>query len=153
MALVFLLYVIAEVAAVWAVASAVGVLWTIVLLIGGAVFGSWLARREGGKAVRSAMATARAGGSAHREVTGGMLIAVGGLLILIPGFISDALGLLLLLPPSRGLLHRAWLRRLERRATSRRFGGATVVEGEVVSERYEDSEPHRVIHPIIDQGQ
>ncbi|OZM72806.1 hypothetical protein CFN78_14435 [Amycolatopsis antarctica] len=122
MALVFLLYVVAEVAAVWAVGSAIGLLPTLGLLVAGAVLGSWLARREGGKAARAFMDTARAGKPAHNEVTDGMLIALGGLLILLPGFVSDLAGLLLLLP-TRALFRRAWLRRLERQAPMMQHGG------------------------------
>lgn len=51
MAAMFLLWVIAEVAAVWAVASAIGLWATLALLLAGALVGSWLARREGGKAI------------------------------------------------------------------------------------------------------
>src|SRR5690606_42010631 len=75
-----LLYLVVEVAAIWAVGSLVGALWTIVLLVGGALLGSWLARREGGKAMRAVMAAARDGRSGHQEVTDGMLVALGGVL-------------------------------------------------------------------------
>ncbi|GAB2979103.1 hypothetical protein GCM10017788_16580 [Amycolatopsis acidiphila] len=88
MAALFLLYVVAEVAAVWAVGSAVGVLGTLGLLLAGALLGSWLARREGARAGRAFMAAARAGRSPQAEVTDGMLVGLGGLLILVPGFLS-----------------------------------------------------------------
>lgn len=149
MAVGVLLYLVAEVAAVWAVASAIG-WWTILALLAGAFVGSWLARREGGKAFQAAMRTASRGGSPHREITDGMLVALGGMLILIPGFVSDVFGLLVLFPPTRGLLHKAWLRRIEHRTPGGYPGpyGHTertpadrgdiiegeVVEGEVVDE-------------------
>lgn len=116
MAVAFLLYVVAEVAAVWMVASLIGVLPMLALLLLGAFAGSWLTRREGGKTARAFMTTMQAGRAPHTEITDGMLIGFGGLLILLPGFISDIAGLLVLLPPIRGLLRRAWLRRVERRA-------------------------------------
>lgn len=143
MAVVFLLYVVAEVAAVWAVASTIGLLPTLGLLLAGAFIGSWLARREGGKAAQAFLATARAGRSPHAEVTDGMLVGLGGLLILVPGFVTDIAGLLLLLPPTRAVARRAWLRRLERKApppVHRRHTGVIVVDSEVVRER---SEPER----------
>jgi len=157
MALVFLLYVVAEVAAVWAVGSAIGILPTIGLLVAGAILGSWLARREGGKAARAFVNTARAGKPAHNEVTDGMLIALGGLLILLPGFVSDVAGLLLLLP-TRALFRRLWLRRIERRAPMMYQGGRVpfgpqqqdrviVVDSEVVDEE-PGTPPSR---PVIDQ--
>lgn len=139
MAVLFLLYVVAEVAAVWAVSSAVGLLGTLGLLLAGAILGSWLARREGARAARSFMTAARAGRSPEAEVTDGMLVAFGGLLILVPGFLSDIAGLLLLLPPSRGVVRRAWLRRAEKRMPGR--NPVIVVDSEVVP----DDHPHPII--------
>ncbi len=148
----FLLWVIAEIAAIWAVASAIGVLATLALLLAGALVGSWLARREGGKAVRAVMETARSGRSPHNEVTDSMLVGLGGLLIFVPGFITDVAGLLLLLPPTRKVARRMWLRRLERRVPLRprgftRGGRVIVVDSEVVSDPDDRRDPpqHRVI--------
>lgn len=140
MAVMFLLYVVAEVAAVWFVASWLGLLATLGLLLLGAVVGSWLARREGGKAMRAMMATARAGRSPQAEVTDGMLVGLGGILILVPGFVTDLLGLLLLLPPTRGPFRKAWMRRLERRGPMGPTGptmrsNVIVVDSEVVDSR------------------
>ncbi|MEC3980670.1 FxsA family protein [Amycolatopsis sp. H20-H5] len=148
MAVAFLLYVIAEVAAVWAVGSAVGVLATIGLLLAGAIFGSWLARREGGKAMRAFVETARAGRNTEKEISDGMLIALGGVLILLPGFVSDVLGLLFLLPPTRAVARKLWLKRMEKRAVmyaNRARGPVMVVDSEVVSE----DRPVKQ-HPIIE---
>lgn len=133
MAVLLLLYLVVEVAAIWAVASLVGALWTIVLLLAGAVVGSWLARREGGKAMRALMTAARAGQSGHQEVTDGMLVALGGLLIFLPGFVTDVVGLLVMVPPTRTILRRAWLRRLERSVRVRTHR-VVVVDGEVADD-------------------
>ncbi|GLY67439.1 FxsA family protein [Amycolatopsis taiwanensis] len=142
MAVVLLLYLVAEVAAVWAVGSAVGILGTLGLLLAGAVLGSWLARREGARAARAFMTTARAGRPAHNEVTDGMLIAFGGLLIMVPGFVSDLAGLFLLFPPTRALVRRAWLRRAERRMAAANPNRVIVVDSEIV--------PDDQRHPIIE---
>lgn len=115
-AVLFLLYVIVEVAAVWLVASYVGVGWTILLLLAGAILGSLLAKREGRRAMDAVMRTARSGASPHKEISDGMLVALGGVLILIPGFVSDLFGLLFLLPGSRSLMRRAVARTAGRRA-------------------------------------
>ncbi|WP_197319621.1 FxsA family protein [Saccharomonospora sp. NB11] len=153
MAAIFLLWVIAEIAAIWAVASLVGFLATLGLLVAGALLGSALARREGGKAARAVMETARSGRSPHHEITDSMLVGLGGLLIFVPGFVSDVAGLLLLLKPTRGLVRRAWLKRLERRVPTMPGGfGARrsrviVVDSEVVDESSNDErrDPPRVI--------
>ncbi|GAB3480614.1 FxsA family protein [Amycolatopsis cihanbeyliensis] len=159
MAVVLLLYLVAEIAAVWAVASAIGLLGTIGLLLAGAFIGSALARREGGRAAQAFLAAAGAGRPAHAELTNGMLVAFGGVLILLPGFVSDLAGLLLLLPPTRGVFRRAWVRRLERRAQAmgpmhgQRQGRVIVVDGEVVVNQADRPQPphqqppHR---PVID---
>jgi UPF0716 protein FxsA len=147
MAVAFLLYVIAEVAAIWAVGSAVGVLGTLGILLAGAFLGSWLARREGGKAMRAFMETARMGRPAEKELTDGMLVALGGLFILLPGFVSDVLGLLLILPPTRAVARKLWLRRMGRRAVrfaNQRRGPVMVVDSEVVPE----ASPKQ--HPVIE---
>lgn len=154
MAVLFLLYVVAEVAAVWAVASLIGFLPTLGLLLLGAFVGSWLARREGGKAMRAFLDSARAGRSGHNEVTDGMLIALGGLLILVPGFVTDIAGLLVLVPPTRGVLRKAWVRRIERQAPvrARAQDRVIVVDSEVVDQpgrRRPDDDPPRQ-HPIIE---
>ncbi|WP_370969651.1 FxsA family protein [Amycolatopsis sp. cg9] len=149
MAVAFLLYVIAEIAAIWAVGSAVGILGTLALLLGGAFIGSWLARREGAKAMRAFVESARAGRPSENELTDGMLVGLGGVLILVPGFVSDVLGLLLILPPSRAVARRLWLKRMEKRAVrfaNQRRGPVMVVDSEVVS----PEEPRRDQPTVIE---
>ncbi|HEV7978572.1 FxsA family protein [Amycolatopsis sp.] len=155
MAVAFLLYVVAEVAAVWAVGSAVGVLGTIGLLIAGALLGSWLGRREGAKAMRAFVETARAGRPAEAEVTNGMLVALGGVLIMLPGFVSDIAGLLLLLPPTRSVFRKMWLRRIEHRAVmyaNRTRGPVVIVDSEVVDPEPKPQQQHQVIEGRIIEG-
>lgn len=142
MAVALLLYLVVEVAAVWAVSSAIGVLGTLGLLLAGAVLGSWLARREGARAARAFLATARAGRPAHNEVTDGMLVAFGGVLIMVPGFVSDLAGLLLLFSPTRAVVRRAWLRRAERRMAAANPNRVIVVDSEIV--------PDEERHPVIE---
>jgi UPF0716 protein FxsA len=149
-AVIFLLYVILEVAAVVAVASAIGFGWMLLALLVGAVAGSWLARREGRKAFQAMSTTVRSGGSPHAELTDGVLVSVGGVLIMLPGFVSDLIGFAFLLPPTRALLRRRWVSAIERRQpdlrTSRMRGRGTVVDGEVVDQpRAKDEAAPRII--------
>ena len=73
---------------------------------------------------------------AHVEMTDGLLVAMGGLLLLVPGLVTDVAGLLLLLPPTRSLVRRRMVREAERRApvlrTARIRGDGSIVDGEVV---------------------
>lgn len=110
---------VAEVAAVLAVGHRVGLLLTVLLLLLGTVLGGWLLRREGTRAWRAFADAVGAGRPPHREALDGMLVLVGGLLVVFPGFVSDALGLLCLLPPTRAVLRSAIGGYLARRSTMR----------------------------------
>ena len=107
LALLIVLF-IAELYVMVLVAGEIGVLNTVGLLILIAVFGIWLVKREGLAVLRRLRTTVDAGQVPHREVVDGFLIVVAGLLLIPPGFITDAAGLLLLLPPVRALI-RVWL--------------------------------------------
>ncbi|MFC8764157.1 FxsA family membrane protein [Streptomyces sp. NPDC057193] len=142
------------------VAGAAGGLTVFALLVGGAVLGAAVIKRAGRRAFRNltstfqqAQAAAQAGvvpeapdrnGSEDRN---GFLM-LGGLLLMIPGLLSDVAGLLLLIPPVRSLLGRYADRAAERRisaappgslqdafqqARMRRPDGK-VVQGEVIRE-------------------
>ena len=131
--LILLVATIVELAVLVAVGKAIGVLATIGLLILASLVGAALLRREGIRtlvAFREAVSTRR---PPHRELVDGMLIAAAGVFIVLPGFVSDILGLLLLLPPTRALVRRRMLRSAARH-TPVRFTPGAVVEGEVVDE-------------------
>ena len=110
MALILALFIVVpilEIYVILQVGQAIGLLPTLALLIGGAVFGAVLLRHQG----RGAWARFNAALSERRfpaaEVADGVMIAVGATLLLTPGFITDIFGLLLLIPPSRAILRRA----------------------------------------------
>ncbi len=108
------------------VAEAIGVLLTVVLLIAGWPLGVWLVRAEGRAAWRRLRAAAIiTGRPPGREVLDGALILLGGSLLIVPGFITDVLGLLLLLPPTRWLARIGLVRNFQSRLVLRatRFGG------------------------------
>lgn len=105
------------------IAQAIGVLLTVVLLIAGWPVGLWLMKAEG-RLARRRLSTAVAQGVAPgREVLDAALVVLGGLLLIIPGFITDALGLSLLIAPTRGLIRRAVTHRFQGRIvrTATRF--------------------------------
>jgi UPF0716 protein FxsA len=108
---------VAEVTAVVAVARQVGLLVTIGLLLAGTLVGGWLLRREGTRAWRAFTVAVAEGRPPGREVLDGMLVLIGGMLVLFPGFVSDVLGLLCLLPLTRrglaGLVRRFAARRVQ----------------------------------------
>jgi UPF0716 protein FxsA len=131
-----LLYLAVEIVALVALASWIGVGWTLLVLLVGTVLGLWLARREGLRAVHAMAEAARDRRVAHVELTDGLLVAVGGLLLVLPGLVTDVAALLLLLPPTRSLVRRRMVRAAERRSpvlrTARIRADGTVVDGTVV---------------------
>ena len=119
--IIFLVVPIAELALILQIGHAIGVWWTVALLIADSVLGAWLMRSQGRAAWRRFNEATAGGRVPAREVLDGVLVIFGGALLLTPGFISDALGLFLLLPPTRAIVRRAAVRRLGRRMTGRRW--------------------------------
>ncbi|MGH3770311.1 MAG: FxsA family protein [Pseudonocardiaceae bacterium] len=131
--LVLVAAAIIELTVLVVVGHAIGVLATIGLLIVASLVGAALLRREGARTLGAFVAALRTRRLPHRELLDGMLVAAAGVLIVLPGFVSDVLGLLLLLPPTRALARRGILRSAARR-TGVRFAPGGVIEGEVVGE-------------------
>ena len=83
------------------VGQVIGAWWTIVLLIADSVLGTWLVRREGARAWRALRNALESGRMPATELADGALILIGGTLMLTPGFVTDIVGLLLVVPLSR----------------------------------------------------
>jgi UPF0716 protein FxsA len=122
--LLFIVVPIAELFVIIQVGEAIGVLPTIALLILDSVLGSILMRSQGRAAWRRFNAAVAEGRIPHREVLDGALVIFGGALLLTPGFLSDILGVLLLLPPTRALARAIVARRVLPRLVVSGFGGA-----------------------------
>ena len=102
----FIVVPIVELYVIIQIGSLIGVWPTIALLLADAVLGSLLLRHQGRGAWRrfnAALAERRFPG---REVADGLLIAVGGTLLLTPGFVTDILGAIFLIPPTRAIVRR-----------------------------------------------
>jgi len=121
--LLFIVVPIAELFVIIQVGEAIGVLPTIALLIADSVLGSMLMRSQGRAAWRRFNAALAAGRIPHREVLDGGLVIFGGALLLTPGFLSDILGLVLLLPPTRALARGVIARRFLPRVVASGLGG------------------------------
>jgi UPF0716 protein FxsA len=113
--LLFIVVPIAELAVVIQVGQAIGVWWTIALLVVDSILGSVLMRAQGRLAWRRFNEALEVARVPAREVLDGALVLFGGLLLLTPGFITDVLGLLLLVPPTRAIVRRVLARRLAQR--------------------------------------
>ncbi|MEV4682467.1 FxsA family membrane protein [Streptomyces kurssanovii] len=145
------------------VADAAGGFAVLGLLVGAAVLGAVVVKRAGRRAFANLTATLQQQPGSQEAVPPGRaegngLLMLGGLLLMLPGLVSDVAGLLLLVPPVRTRLGRAAERSLERRMNAARAGGlgdafqqarmrrpdGKVVQGEVIREdgtRPRDDEP------------
>lgn len=125
----------------------IGVLPTIGIIIAEALLGGWLMKREGRTAWRALNAGLRQGRTPTRELLDAALVLVGGVLLIFPGFITDLLGFICLIPFTRPLARWALSLFMTRRLANfsvhapglNSSGGyrgdpADLIEGEVVEE-------------------
>ncbi|MGO1165915.1 MAG: FxsA family protein [Janibacter sp.] len=99
--LALLLTFVIEVAALILVGRLIGVGWTIILLLSTSVLGAWLVRREGRRTWRALGEALRSGEMPSRQMADAVLVWVGGAMLLVPGFVTDVIGLLVVLPFTR----------------------------------------------------
>jgi UPF0716 protein FxsA len=107
----FVVVPILEIYVIIQVGQAIGALWTIALLIADSIIGSVLMRSQGRAAWRRFQLALAEGRMPAREVLDGVLVIFGGAFLLTPGFCSDIVGALLLLPPTRAVIRRMLMRR------------------------------------------
>jgi UPF0716 protein FxsA len=117
--ILFVVVPLAELAVIIAVGKTIGVLTTLLLLLLFSLCGAWLAKREGLAAWRRFQLAMAEGRVPTREVADGAMVLLAGALLLVPGFVTDLIGLVLLLPATRALARR-WVPALARRRAARR---------------------------------
>ena len=116
--LLFIVVPIVEIYVIIQVGQAIGALWTIALLVADSIAGSMLMRSQGRVAWRRFNEAIAAGRIPAREVVDGALVIFGGALLLTPGFVTDIFGAAFLLPPTRAVIRRLFLRQAIRRMTA-----------------------------------
>lgn len=125
----FLLVPIVEIYVILQVGHLIGAWPTVALLIAESVLGAWIVRREGRRAWRALTRTFREGGLPDRELADAALVLVGGVLLLTPGFVTDVLGFLFVLPFTRPLVRWAVSAYAERRMRAAQSRRAAMFEG------------------------
>ena len=110
-ALLFVVLPIVEITVAIQVAHHIGGLNTVGLLLLFSIAGVWLARLEGFTVIRRIQEQLEHRTVPTNELIEGALVFAGGLLLVVPGFVTDALGLLLLFPLSRHMARRGLKRR------------------------------------------
>ena len=134
---IFIVVPILELYVIVQVGQAIGVWPTLALLLADALLGSLLLRHQGRGAWRrfnEALVERRFPG---REVLDGLLIVVGGTLLLAPGFLTDIVGLVLLVPPTRAIVRRLLRAYFGRRLVVATVAGAPPGGGGGSSRRYD----------------
>jgi len=119
--LIFIIVPLLELYVIIQVSSRIGLLETIVALVVISAAGAALARREGYNTVRRIQEELGRGRMPGDSLIEGAVILAGAVLLLTPGFITDALGLLMLLPPTRKAALAYLRRRLRRGLAQGRF--------------------------------
>ena len=144
--LLFIVVPIAELYVILKVGDLIGILPTIALLVADSLLGSWLLKSQGRTVWRRFQETMQAGRIPHREVIDGVFVIFGGAFLITPGFLTDIVGVLLLLPPTRAVFRRMLIRRGGRMfgisvATGRRARPATRQDWDVEGTAYESDQP------------
>lgn len=153
---VFIAVPIVELYVLIEVGSHIGAVLTILLTILTALVGGLLMKYQGLQVLKDAQATMSQGLPPQQQAIEGVLIFIGGAMLLLPGLITDFLGLLLLVSPLRALIAKRWLARritrpgygyvhtewavkdpqtgkISHHSASRSYGGDdNVIEGEVI---------------------
>ncbi len=122
--LLFILVPLLEIWLLIKVGGRIGATPTVALVILTAVIGVTLLRLQGLRTLTRANERLRAGELPAQEMGEGMILAVGGLMLLIPGFATDVVGFACLIPPVRRRLLGPWLRGLRARSPAHRPGSA-----------------------------
>ncbi len=106
---VFLIVPLIEVWLLVTVGSLIGAGWTIFLVVSTAVLGAALVRAQGLSTLARSQALLQQGELPAVEVLEGVALLIAGALLLTPGFFTDTVGFLLLVPPLRRRIIQAWV--------------------------------------------
>ena len=132
--LLFTLVPLVELALLVGLGRQVGLVPTLVLCASTGFLGAWLARWQGWRTWMAAQAALAEGRFPGEQVLDGALLLVGGVVLLTPGLMTDALGFTLLVPPGRAVIKSALRRWWERqqRPSSDAAAGDEVIDAEVI---------------------
>jgi UPF0716 protein FxsA len=155
----FVVVPIAEIFIILQVSEVIGGWQTVGLLVAEMLFGGWIVRREGRRAWRALNEALLRGLMPDRELADAALVLVGGTLLLTPGFLTDIVGFVFVLPPTRPLVRRLLAMYVARRVQVARthmgtpFGGGGPADTGQPGERAaEAGDEHRVIRgEVVDE--
>ncbi|WP_199042435.1 FxsA family protein [Glycomyces salinus] len=133
-------WVVAEAAAFFGLAYLIGFGYTILIFVATTFVGFGVLQYAGAKSLAAAREYFNSGGDPARQPQGGYAVA-GAICLIVPGLVTDLVGLLLLFPPTR-IIFRGLGRYLAARTPTVNFGprGEDVIDGEVIDERGTDTD-------------
>ncbi|MFT2112279.1 FxsA family protein [Marinomonas sp. 2405UD68-3] len=141
-ALFFILLIpIIEILVLIEVGGQIGGLNAVLLIFATAIFGIGIIRKQGGETLLKAQEKLKVNVLPAQEMVDGILLAISGVFLVIPGFVTDAIGILLLIPPVRkGIFYTVFLKLIASKINasasyaSRHKDNGDVIEGEYTRE-------------------
>ena len=126
---IFIVVPLLELYVILQVGDAIGVVPTLAILVADSLLGSWLLKSQGRAVWRRFNEAVQAGRVPHSEIIDGVLIIFGGAFLITPGFLTDIIGILLLLPPTRFFMRKLVVRAFSGRIAVQVAGAATRPRG------------------------
>ncbi|MDM8546965.1 FxsA family protein [Candidatus Venteria ishoeyi] len=135
--LIFIIVPVIEIYLLITVGSIIGAWITILLIIATAMIGSVLLRQQGISALQRAQHNMQRGEAPAQELLEGLVLLIGGLLLITPGFFTDVLGFICLIPPLRRGLIRFFMQRLLQNIVVMQSGYSNTQEGTIIDGEYQ----------------
>lgn len=145
----FVLVPIIEIALFIQVGGAIGLWLTLGIVVLTALAGTLLVRAQGLATLRDLQRSLRGGGDPVGPIANAALILVAGVLLLTPGFFTDAVGFALLLPPVRAVVIKWGAARISAMAARQAMQGSE----QTIDGAYQVLDPEDVIDPVAKPGQ
>ena len=143
--LILIIVLIIEITLFVQIGGAVGLGWTLLIILATAMLGARAIRRQGIEALARAQAQMANGQPPMGEIVHGILILIAGILLLTPGFLTDTLGFLLLFPAARVFVHQLAanfvLPKLFSGIRARRQGGQNPTDAKTIDGDYRVEDP------------
>jgi UPF0716 protein FxsA len=104
--LIFIVVPLIEILLLIEIGSRIGALYTIFIIILTGILGASMMRQQGFTIIRNIQRDLSQGRMPTGELINGALVLVGGIVLLTPGFFTDAVGFVLLIPATRALIRK-----------------------------------------------
>ena len=128
---------IVEIAVMINIGQEIGALNTILIIFLTAIIGIYYARVEGLNTIKSGMVNLYNNKIPFYEIISGASIAIAALLLILPGFISDTVGFLFLIPFSRKIIINSWLKNKFRNKSQ---SSNKIIDAEIVEDKRDKDE-------------